>query len=140
VAKSALEAVQLGFAAAADDILFNAHELLYVAMRRARALAEAGWRAGAAKSGGERGRSQRHRHLRNDAGQHGGGRLHLGARLPGGQGRGHRAVRRRGRHRLEGERAVDPRRRARAVRRTAEDRETQQRIAHMLETGKPLRN
>jgi len=45
VAKSALEAVQLGFAAAADDILFNPHELLYVALRRARALAEAGWRA-----------------------------------------------------------------------------------------------
>ncbi len=45
VAKSALEAVQLGFAKAGDDVLFNAHELLYVAIRRARALAEAGWRA-----------------------------------------------------------------------------------------------
>ncbi|AVZ78056.1 3-hydroxyacyl-CoA dehydrogenase [Zoogloeaceae bacteirum Par-f-2] len=45
VAKSALEAVQLGFAKSSDDVLFNAHELLYVAIRRARALAEAGWRA-----------------------------------------------------------------------------------------------
>ncbi|MBT0962807.1 3-hydroxyacyl-CoA dehydrogenase/enoyl-CoA hydratase family protein [Denitromonas iodatirespirans] len=44
VAKSALEAVQLGFAKASDDILFNAHELLYAAIRRARAMAEAGYR------------------------------------------------------------------------------------------------
>ncbi|QDF95625.1 3-hydroxyacyl-CoA dehydrogenase [Azoarcus sp. DD4] len=43
VAKSALEAVQLGFAQASDDILFHPQELLYVAIRRARALAEAGW-------------------------------------------------------------------------------------------------
>ncbi|MBN8442909.1 MAG: enoyl-CoA hydratase/isomerase family protein [Thauera sp.] len=43
VAKSALEAVQLGFARSSDDIVFNANELLYVAIRRARALAEAGW-------------------------------------------------------------------------------------------------
>ena len=44
VSKSALEAVQLGFACAADDILFNANELLYVAIRRARAMAESAWR------------------------------------------------------------------------------------------------
>jgi len=44
VAKSALEAVQLGFAKASDDILFNPHELLYAAIRRARAMAEAGYR------------------------------------------------------------------------------------------------
>ena len=44
VAKSALEAVQLGFARRSDDILFNPHELLYVAIRRARALAEAAYR------------------------------------------------------------------------------------------------
>ncbi|MBP6726832.1 MAG: 3-hydroxyacyl-CoA dehydrogenase/enoyl-CoA hydratase family protein, partial [Thauera sp.] len=42
--KSALEAVQLGFASAADDIVLNANELLYVAIRRARALAESAWR------------------------------------------------------------------------------------------------
>ena len=45
VAKSAREAVQLGFARRRDDIVFNAHELLYIAIRRARALYEAGWRA-----------------------------------------------------------------------------------------------
>ena len=44
VSKSALEAVQLGFTRAADDIVLNAHELLYVAIRRARAMAESGWR------------------------------------------------------------------------------------------------
>ncbi|MDT3672307.1 MAG: 3-hydroxyacyl-CoA dehydrogenase/enoyl-CoA hydratase family protein [Aromatoleum sp.] len=44
VAKSALEAVQLGFAQPSDDVVFHAHEILYVALRRARAIAEAGWR------------------------------------------------------------------------------------------------
>ncbi|QID16730.1 3-hydroxyacyl-CoA dehydrogenase/enoyl-CoA hydratase family protein [Nitrogeniibacter mangrovi] len=44
VAKSALEAVQLGFAKASDDVLFNPHELLYAALRRARGMAEAGYR------------------------------------------------------------------------------------------------
>ena len=44
VAKGALETVELGFGKPSDDIVFNAHELLYVAIRRARALAEAGWR------------------------------------------------------------------------------------------------
>ncbi|MDR2837053.1 MAG: enoyl-CoA hydratase/isomerase family protein, partial [Azonexus sp.] len=43
VAKSAVEAIELGFARPDDTILFNAHELLYVAIREARALAEAGW-------------------------------------------------------------------------------------------------
>lgn len=45
VAKSAIEAVRLGFAHDSDDVLFNPHELLYVAIRRARAMASAGWRA-----------------------------------------------------------------------------------------------
>jgi len=44
VAKSALEAVQLGFAKASDDVLFNPHELLYAAIRRARSMFEAGYR------------------------------------------------------------------------------------------------
>src|SRR5690606_34254612 len=44
VAKSALEAVSLGFARPSDDVLFNPHELLYVAIRRARAMAEAAYR------------------------------------------------------------------------------------------------
>lgn len=42
VAKSAVEAVDYGFARPTDTILFNAHELLWVAIREARALADAG--------------------------------------------------------------------------------------------------
>ena len=43
VSKSALQAVELGFAKASDDIVFNARELLHVALYRARALAESGY-------------------------------------------------------------------------------------------------
>lgn len=43
VAKSAVEAVDYGFAKPTDTILFNANELLFVAIREARALAEAGY-------------------------------------------------------------------------------------------------
>ncbi|NTV11564.1 MAG: 3-hydroxyacyl-CoA dehydrogenase/enoyl-CoA hydratase family protein, partial [Zoogloea sp.] len=42
VAKSAEEAVELGFAQRSDTLLFNPHELLWVAIREARALADAG--------------------------------------------------------------------------------------------------
>ena len=43
VSKSAHEAVDYGFAKASDTILFHPDELLYVAIREARALAEAGY-------------------------------------------------------------------------------------------------
>ncbi|MDO9600693.1 MAG: 3-hydroxyacyl-CoA dehydrogenase/enoyl-CoA hydratase family protein [Rhodocyclaceae bacterium] len=43
VAKSALEAIDFGFAKPTDTILFNAHELLHVAIGEARALADAGY-------------------------------------------------------------------------------------------------
>ena len=43
VAKSAVEAVEYGFAKPSDTILFNANELLFVAIREARAMAEAGY-------------------------------------------------------------------------------------------------
>jgi len=43
VAKSALEAIDMGFAKSSDTILFNAHELLFVAIREARAMADAGY-------------------------------------------------------------------------------------------------
>ncbi|MGE5946227.1 MAG: enoyl-CoA hydratase/isomerase family protein, partial [Betaproteobacteria bacterium] len=43
VAKSAEEAVEMGFAKPSDTILFNAHELLWVAIREARAMADAGY-------------------------------------------------------------------------------------------------
>jgi 3-hydroxyacyl-CoA dehydrogenase len=42
--KSALEAKQLGFLRPADPVVFNAHELLHVAQHTARTLAEAGYR------------------------------------------------------------------------------------------------
>lgn len=43
VAGSALEAIESGFARSSDTVLFNADELLHVAIREARALAEAGY-------------------------------------------------------------------------------------------------
>jgi len=43
VAKSAQEVIDFGFAKPSDTILFNAHELLYVAIREARAMADAGY-------------------------------------------------------------------------------------------------
>jgi 3-hydroxyacyl-CoA dehydrogenase len=43
VSKSALEAVEAGFARASDRIVFHAGELLYAAIREARAMAEAAW-------------------------------------------------------------------------------------------------
>ncbi len=43
VAKSALEAVEMGFAKATDTFLFNANELLHVAIKEARAMADAGY-------------------------------------------------------------------------------------------------
>lgn len=44
VSQSALEARELGYARDSDDVVFHPDELLYVALRRARAMAEAGWR------------------------------------------------------------------------------------------------
>jgi 3-hydroxyacyl-CoA dehydrogenase len=43
VSGSAQEAVEMGFARDTDTILFNPHELLYVAIREARAMADAGY-------------------------------------------------------------------------------------------------
>ena len=43
VAKSAAEVIDFGFAKPSDTILFNANELLYVALKEARALADAGY-------------------------------------------------------------------------------------------------
>jgi len=43
VSKSGAEAVELGFGRASDKIVFNANELLYVAIREARGMAEAGY-------------------------------------------------------------------------------------------------
>ena len=43
VSKSGVQAKELGFALEADRIVFNANELLYIALREARGLAEAGY-------------------------------------------------------------------------------------------------
>lgn len=43
VSKSALDARNMGFVDDGDTVLFNERELLYVAIRQARALAESGW-------------------------------------------------------------------------------------------------
>jgi 3-hydroxyacyl-CoA dehydrogenase len=43
VAKSALNAIEMGFCKPGDTVLFNAHELLYVAIRKARAMSDAGY-------------------------------------------------------------------------------------------------
>ena len=44
VSKSAHQAIQMAYGKASDDVVFNPHELLYVAIRRARGAAEAGAR------------------------------------------------------------------------------------------------
>ena len=44
VSKSGQEAIDLGFARSSDDLVFHPRELLHVALARARAMAEAGYR------------------------------------------------------------------------------------------------
>jgi 3-hydroxyacyl-CoA dehydrogenase len=43
--RNAHQAIQMGFGQPTDDVVFHPHEVLYVAIRRARAMAEAGVRA-----------------------------------------------------------------------------------------------
>ena len=43
--RNAHQAIQMGFGKPTDDVVFNPHEVLYVAIRRARSMAEAGVRA-----------------------------------------------------------------------------------------------
>ena len=140
VAKSAFEAVELGFARAADDVVLNPHELLYVAIRRARAMAEAGWRPPrvnpAVKVAGrdgiatcelmlvnmmEGGFISAHDYLVGKAAATAlcGGEVDSGSQV--------------------GEQWILDVERAQFVA-LLKTEKTQQRIAHMLETGKPLRN
>lgn len=44
VSRSALHAVELGFARSSDDVVMHVREVLYVALARARSLASVGWR------------------------------------------------------------------------------------------------
>ena len=140
VAKSALEAIDLGFAKASDDVLFNPHELLYAAIRRARGMFEAGYRPPVVSQGvkvagrngiatcemmlvnmGEGGFISPHDYLvaRSAATALCGGEVETNARVS------EQWI-------LDVERAlfVD----------LLKNEKTQQRIVHMLETGKPLRN
>jgi 3-hydroxyacyl-CoA dehydrogenase len=140
VAKSALEAVQLGFAKASDDVLFNAHELLYAAIRRARGMYEAGYRPAllnqAVTVAGRNGIATCEMMLVNMAG---GGFISphdytvaksAATALCGGEVETNARVSEQ--WILDVERAlfVD----------LLKNEKTQQRIVHMLETGKPLRN
>jgi 3-hydroxyacyl-CoA dehydrogenase len=45
VSKSAIEAQQMGYLQADDRIVFDPHELLYAAVREAKSMSDAGWRA-----------------------------------------------------------------------------------------------
>ena len=45
VSRSAIEAQQMGYLVEGDRVVFNSHELLYVAAREALAMSDAGWRA-----------------------------------------------------------------------------------------------
>ncbi|MFV0666024.1 3-hydroxyacyl-CoA dehydrogenase/enoyl-CoA hydratase family protein [Denitromonas sp.] len=140
VAKSAQEAVGLGFARASDDILFNPSELLYAGIRRARAMAEAGYcppmMNPAIKVAGRNGIATCEMMLMNMA-QGGfisphdytvakaaatalcGGEVETNARVS--------------------EQWILDVERAQFVA-LLKNEKTQQRIVHMLETGKPLRN
>ena len=140
VAKGAREAVQLGFARPSDDIVFNPQELLHVALHRARAMAEAGYRPPqverAVRVAGRDGIATCEMMLVNMQGggfisEHDyavaraaatalcGGEVSTGSRVDA-------------QWILDVERAlfVD----------LLKNKKTQQRIVHMLETGKPLRN
>ncbi|MDX5410495.1 MAG: 3-hydroxyacyl-CoA dehydrogenase/enoyl-CoA hydratase family protein [Thauera sp.] len=140
VAKSALEAVQLGFGRAGDDVLLNAHELLHAAIRRARAIAESGWRPAlvnpAVTVAGRNGIATCEMMLVNMAE---GGFISAhdyrvakaaATALCGGEVDTNRRV---------SEQWILDVERAQFVA-LLKTEKTQQRIAHMLETGKPLRN
>ncbi|KAA3654084.1 MAG: 3-hydroxyacyl-CoA dehydrogenase/enoyl-CoA hydratase family protein [Proteobacteria bacterium] len=140
VAKSAQEAVGLGFARASDDILFNPSELLYAGIRRARAMAEAGYRPPmmnpAIKVAGRNGIATCEMMLMNMA-QGGFISPHdytvakaAATALCGGEVETNAKV---------SEQWILDVERAQFVA-LLKNEKTQQRIVHMLETGKPLRN
>jgi len=140
VAKSALEAVQLGFAKASDDVLFNANELLYAAIRRARGMYEAGYRPAvvnqAVKVAGRNGIATCEMMLVN-MGEGGFISPHdytvaksAATALCGGEVDSNARVSEQ--WILDVERALFVE--------LLKHEKTQQRIVHMLETGKPLRN
>ena len=141
VAGSGIEAQELRYLRASDLVVFNPAELLHVARQQALAMSEAGYRpplAGQALPGG---RPRRCRLDQGTARQHAGRTFHQRVRLRDrlADRRSHDRRRRRARHR--GGRGVAPRPRAPALPRArCRTAKTQERIAHTLATGKPLRN
>jgi 3-hydroxyacyl-CoA dehydrogenase len=140
VAKSAQEAIALGFGRAGDDVVFNAHEILLAAIHRARALAESAWRPAlvnpAVTVAGRNGIATCEMMLVNMAE---GGFISAhdyrvakaaATALCGGEVDTNRRV---------SEQWILDVERAQFVE-LLKTEKTQQRIAHMLETGKPLRN
>ena len=140
VAKSAQEAIALGFGRAGDDVVFNANEILHAAIRRARAMAESAWRPAlvnpAVTVAGRNGIATCEMMLVNMAE---GGFISAhdyrvakaaATALCGGEVDTNRRV---------SEQWILDVERAQFVE-LLKTEKTQQRIAHMLETGKPLRN
>jgi 3-hydroxyacyl-CoA dehydrogenase len=138
--RSALEARELGFLRDSDPVVFNPHELLHVAKQTARALSEAGWRPKlpprGVKATGRNGIATLEMMLVN---MREGGmisahdyRVAKGAAsaLCGGDVETGTLVNEDWLLAVERHEFVE----------LAKTEKTQQRIAHMLETGKPLRN
>ncbi|MBI3150366.1 MAG: 3-hydroxyacyl-CoA dehydrogenase/enoyl-CoA hydratase family protein [Betaproteobacteria bacterium] len=140
VSKSALEAKEIGYLRPSDLVVFNSHELLHVAKAQARALAEAGYRpplpTRAITAAGKGGLARLQMMLVNmrDGGFISAYDFEIGNRvakvLCGGEIETGSSVDERWLIELERAEFVDLLRREK----------TQARIAHMLETGKPLRN
>ncbi|MBL8504627.1 MAG: 3-hydroxyacyl-CoA dehydrogenase/enoyl-CoA hydratase family protein, partial [Rhodocyclaceae bacterium] len=140
VSKSALEARELGFLRESDPVVFNAHEILHVARQTARALAESGWRPKLAPRGvkvaGRNGIATLEMMLVN---MKEGGMISAhdyrvakgaAAALCGGDVETGTLVNEDWLLDVERQEFVE----------LLKTEKTQQRIAHMLETGKPLRN
>ncbi|MBI4988323.1 MAG: 3-hydroxyacyl-CoA dehydrogenase/enoyl-CoA hydratase family protein [Rhodocyclales bacterium] len=138
--RSALEARELGFLRESDPVVFNPHEVLHVARQTARALAEAGWRPKlpprAIKVAGRNGIATLEMMLVN---MREGGMISAhdyrvakgaAAALCGGDVETGTLVNEDWLLAVERHEFVE----------LAKTEKTQQRIAHMLETGKPLRN
>jgi 3-hydroxyacyl-CoA dehydrogenase len=140
VSKSAMQARELGFVLDTDSVVFNANELLYVALREARALAEAGYAPKLSPRGikvaGRGGIANCEMMLANMAE---GGMIsahdylvakYAATALCGGNVETGSLVDEEWLLTVERTLFVD----------LLKNEKTQQRIAHMLETGKPLRN
>ncbi len=140
VAKSAIDAKEMGYLRASDVVVMHAHEVLHVAIGQARALHDAGYRpplpARSIPVVGKTGLATLTMMLVN---MRDGGFISA-YDFEVGQPHRARAVRRRSRRGQRGRRELALETRAQRVHVAAADPRTQARIAHTLATGKPLRN